>query len=412
MLRPNDPTSGHDSGETTDWPVSGASPAERQTNPSAPAPSPGPSGDEEATHQIGQFTRPPQQPPAAPQPPAGGWDVHEQSTQEAPQFTRPPVQHPPASSSGWPQTPAAYPAQNQPSAGMAGPPYGAPAGGFSPPPYQGYPPTLPPKPSRASAMMNDRRWWAVGGAVVLVAALGGVAFVVNDGGTDATTASPTSTTAAQVPAAPVTTMQPEPSPPAPPPPAPAPPAPTVATDALPGLLLSPDQISQRLNTPGMVPTAVLSNPIAGTVTPANCLTTFAPVAADAYNGSGFTGLAVQGVALEPAVKAVQGVIAFPDPGAAKAFFDQRSADWSACKSSHIVFTGADKKTSEVDVGVPAMSGDVMTLDITSTNSNVANQRCERALTVRGNVIVDTRACAPNVNSAAYDIASDIAAKIK
>lgn len=413
MLRPNDPTSGHDSGETTDWPVSGASPAERQTNPSAPAPSPGPSGDEEATHQIGQFTRPPQQPPAAPQPPAGGWDVHEQSTQEAPQFTRPPVQHPPASSSGWPQTPAAYPAQNQPSAGMAGPPYGAPAGGFSPPPYQGYPPTLPPKPSRASAMMNDRRWWAVGGAVVLVAALGGVAFVVNDGGTDATTASPTtSATAAQVPAAPVTTMQPEPSPPAPPPPAPAPPAPTVATDALPGLLLSPDQISQRLNTPGMVPTAVLSNPIAGTVTPANCLTTFAPVAADAYNGSGFTGLAVQGVALEPAVKAVQGVIAFPDPGAAKAFFDQRSADWSACKSSHIVFTGADKKTSEVDVGVPAMSGDVMTLDITSTNSNVANQRCERALTVRGNVIVDTRACAPNVNSAAYDIASDIAAKIK
>lgn len=62
--------------------------------------------------------------------------------------------------------------------------------------------------------------------------------------------------------------------------------------------------------------------------------------------------------------------------------------------------------------MPAMSGDVMTLDITSTNSNVANQRCERALTVRGNVIVDTRACAPNVNSAAYDIASDIAAKIK
>lgn len=248
---------------------------------------------------------------------------------------------------------------------------------------------------------------------MLVAAVGGVAFMVNRGGTDATTASPASTTAAQVPAAPVTTMQTEPSPSVAPPPAtPAPPAPTVATDALPGLLLSPEQISQRLNTPGMVPTAVLSNPIAGTVTPANCLTTFAPVAADAYNGSGFTGLAVQGVSLEPAVEAVQGVIAFADPGAAKAFFDKQSADWSACKSSHIVFQGADGKTSEVDVGVPAMSGDVMTLDITSTNSSVANQRCERALTARGNVIVDVRACAPSVNSAGYDIASEIAGKIR
>ncbi|QIV79826.1 sensor domain-containing protein (plasmid) [Mycolicibacterium frederiksbergense] len=338
--------------------------------------------------------------------------MHEQSTQEAPQFTRPPVQHPPAGSSGWPQTPAAYPAQNQPPAGMAGPPYGASAGGTAPA-VPGLPADASPKPSRASAMMNDRRWWAVGGAVVLVAALGGVAFIVNRGDTDATTASPTSTTAAQVPAAPVTTMQPKPSPPAAPPPAPAPPAPTVAADALPGLLLSPDQISQRLNTPGMVPTAVLSNPIPGGVTPANCVTTFVPVAADALNGSGFTGVALQGVALEPAVKAVQGVVAFPDPGAAKAFFDQRSADWSACKSSHITYDDKqDAKIDEIDLGVPAMSGDVMTLEFTSTNSKTANQRCERALTVRGNVVVDTRACAPNVNSAAYDFASDIAAKIK
>jgi serine/threonine-protein kinase len=58
-----------------------------------------------------------------------------------------------------------------------------------------------------------------------------------------------------------------------------------------------------------------------------------------------------------------------------------------------------------------MSGDVMSVGMTGPSA-VANQKCERALTARGNVVVDVRACSPNMNSGGYNIASDIAAKIR
>lgn len=404
VLRPNDPNSGHDTGETTDWPVTGASPAERGPAPSAQ----GPAG-EDATQEVGRFTRPPQQPPAAP-PAASGWSLHDESTQEAAQFPRP-SQQPPAASSGWPQAPDPahlHPAQGHAPASQQ---YGAPAGGYPPPTYPVYPSPLPTTPKGKSALA-DRRWWAVGGAVVLVAAIGGVAFMVNRGGTDTAAGGPTpTTTAAQVPAVPVTTMQTEPSQPAVPPSAtPAPPSPIVAADALPGLLLSPDQISQRLNAPGINPIDLVHTVLPGTTTPANCGGAFSPADGSSYNGSGFTGVAVQGLSTDT-VRVLQSVAAFPDPGGAKAFFDKQSADWSSCQSTHVTWSYQGQST-EVDLGVPAMAGDVMTLGSTSINKTGANKRCERALTPRGNVIVDVRVCSPDINSGGYGIASDIAAKIR
>ena len=53
----------------------------------------------------------------------------------------------------------------------------------------------------------------------------------------------------------------------------------------------------------------------------------------------------------------------------------------------------------------------MTVGLTSTTSKVAGQKCERDMTVRGNVIVDVRACAPTMNSGGYNVAADIAANI-
>jgi serine/threonine-protein kinase len=150
----------------------------------------------------------------------------------------------------------------------------------------------------------------IGSAAALVAVLGTVA-VTFGGGDDTASGPATTTTAAQVPAAPVTTMQTEPSPSTAPPPAPAP-APIVAADALPGLLLSADEVSQRLNTPGMTAMPVETNPLAGTVNPPNCSGVWGPAYASTYNGSGFTGLAVQGVFLQPAAKVAQAVVA---PGA-------------------------------------------------------------------------------------------------
>jgi serine/threonine-protein kinase len=254
----------------------------------------------------------------------------------------------------------------------------------------------------------------VGGAAALAAVVV-VALIASNGGEDSDTASEqSSTTAAQVPAGPITTVASEPAAPeAPgaPAPAPAPSGPTLGADALPGLLLSPEQVGQRLNTPGMTGTAIVSSPLDGTITPPHCASAWGPAGAASYGGSGYTGLAVQVVSAEPAPQVAQAVAAFPDPGAAKGFFDKQSAAWSSCQSTHMTWSYAGD-SAEVDVGVPAMIGDIMTLKLVSTTSSVAGQQCERDMTVRGNVIVDVRACSPTIGSGGLSIASDIASKIR
>jgi serine/threonine-protein kinase len=117
------------------------------------------------------------------------------------------------------------------------------------------------------------------------------------------------------------------------------------------------------------------------------------------------------VSTEPAPKVAQAVASFPDPGAAKAFFDKESAAWSSCQSTHMTWSYGSN-SAEVDVGVPAMIGDMMTLKLVATSSTLAGQQCERVMTLRGNVIVDVRACSPTIGSGGLSIASDIAAKIR
>lgn len=179
--------------------------------------------------------------------------------------------------------------------------------------------------------------------------------------------------------------------------------------ALPGLLLPADQINQRMNTTGMTAIPVEHAPLDGSITPPHCAGAWGPVYASTYNGSGYTALAVQGVFRDQTHRLVQAVVAFPDAGAAKAFYDRQVADWNACKSTHIRFE--HNGVTEVDLGVPAVTGDVMSLLLVPTTSQVAGQQCERDMAVRGNVIVDVRACSPTVGSAGMSIAREIADRV-
>lgn len=399
-MSPNDPTSGHDGEETSDWPRSEpASAAPGSAEPRFP-PAASEVDPDGATMEAPKFTRPPQQPPVPPTSPS--WPNPQQP--QAPQW----VQGAPSSYGQAP--PAGYPPHNQsppgaylPHSGYQQPPVGGPP--------QGRPGQASGKPT-LSSQMAQRRWWIVGGASALAAVVV-IALVATNGGEDSDTVSEQpSTTAAQVPAAPITTVPSDPAAPeVPGAPAPAPSGPTLGVDALAGLLLSAEQVGQRLDTPGMSAMDVESNLLDGTITPPECASAWGPAYAATYNGSGFTGLAVQGVFLEPSAKVAQAVVAFPDPGAAKSFFDKQSAAWSGCKSTHVTFSYAGNSTG-VDVGVPAMTGDIMTLKLVPTTSSVAGQQCERDMTVRGNVIVDVRSCLPTVGSGGLSIVSDIAAKIR
>jgi hypothetical protein len=239
-----------------------------------------------------------------------------------------------------------------------------------------------------------------------------VALVVATSGDDGASTQATATIPARVPAGPTTTPRGvATAAPAPPPvtPTAAPPPPVVDGAALPGLLLPADQISQRMNTTGMTAMPVESAPLEGSIPPPQCAGAWGPVYAATYNGSGYAALAVQGVFRKPTHKLVQAVVAFPDAGAAKAFYDRQVADWNACRSTHIRFdyNGA----TEADLGVPAVTGDVMSLMLVPTTSSVAGQQCERDMVVRSNVIVDVRACSPTVGSAGLSIAREIADKV-
>lgn len=251
-----------------------------------------------------------------------------------------------------------------------------------------------------------RRWFIVAGAVAAVAAVT-VALVLFTGGDDSSSTDATETTSARVPDGPGTTAAATPrSTPAPAPP--PPPPPVVEAAALPGFLLPADLINQRMNTTGMTADPPLNKLLPGSVTPPQCAGAWGPGYEATYSGSGYTASAVQGF-FDPPRQVVQAVVAFPDAGAAKAFYDRQVADWNACKSTHIRYESGG--VTEADLGVPTVTVGVMTMMLVPTTSQTAGQQCERDMTVRSNVIVDVRACSPTVGSAGLSIARDIADKI-
>ena len=290
----------------------------------------------------------------------------------------------------------------------SGPHYAAPPRRYPP---QTQPPAmqhqLPPKGGRGSQLLGGkRRAWVIGGAAVAVVAVV-VGIVVATAGGDAsepTAANPTSTAASSTR---TSSAGPSTSEPTSAPPAPA----NVNTDALPGLLLSADDVAQRMNKPGMTAMPMEFAPIAGTVTPPNCTGAWGPAYQATYDGSGFTGLAVQGVFANPTHKLVESVATFPDAKAAKAFYDRQAADWDACKSSHIRFEYEGAST-EGDLGVPTTTAGVLTLMFNPTTSATTGQQCERNMSVRANVIVDVRACSPTVGSSGLSITTAIVDRIK
>lgn len=330
----------------------------------------------------------------------------QQETQQAPTFSRPPK----SPQAGGPQQ--GYP---------GGPQYTPP-----PPPNSPTPPPAPdPQPAGLVATLQKRQWWIAGTVVAVAAvAVATVALTGQGSGDDATPAAAT-TSVSQVPAGPTTTVPSEPSSentpistptpsgsPAPPPPPPAPSGPTLAADALPGLLLPAAEIDKQLSITGAASVGAPENqPLGGTVDPPHCAGAWGPAYAVTYDGTGFTGMVIDVVALGQETRIAQSALAFPDPAAAQRIFDKLLADWGACANTHVKFSAQGAGT-EVDIKAPRRIGDVHVLQIVPTTSPVPGQQCERGMALRGNVIVDVRACSPTIGSGGLAITQAIADKIR
>lgn len=354
---------------------------------------PGPDDETMSAHKFrGEETmdlshiRPPQY-PAPPFPPSGSPAPPPGPPQHGahlghPPGASPPWQAPPPGPSHWQVPPAAPPwpvLPGQPPHRYPAGPVGIGQGGYPPPPRR-------------------RRWpwWVAGAAAVVVAGL--VITLVVLGSNESTTtpksAAPSST---RVPASsrPAPTSSATGAPPA---------APPVDTAALPSLLASAEQVSSILNhvqmSPREVSTSLSSD---ASIDPAKCASAVAPALEATYTGSGYTGVAVQGL-MEPSPgrhKVIQAVAAFPDEAAAQQFRAQQLSAWQGCRLTDVTvsFPGGQPADHATITIVSDTDGIASTVLLPAGATEHKDSECERAMAVRRNIIADVRVCGQNTITA-------------
>lgn len=206
--------------------------------------------------------------------------------------------------------------------------------------------------------------------------------------------------------------------------------PPLAQAALANLLLAPADIDSALGVTGSKSDRPIDKPQEDN--PANvfpktykfpdeCLYITGPAETPVYAGSGNT--AVHGEhdiasvpeSSDPDPEATQVVVLFPSAEQASAFFTTSSQRWPACANRQDTVPGdADNPEVQWKVGPVSNANGVLSTTATVTasrNGATMSQSCQRALTVRNNVVIDTEACRKDPGDAAVNIANQIAGKV-
>lgn len=145
----------------------------------------------------------------------------------------------------------------------------------------------------------------------------------------------------------------------------------------------------------------------------------APVYADSGNtaarGEHDIAPATQG-SNDPPPEADQFVVLFPSADQANAFFTTSSQRWPACANRQDTATGdADTPDIQWKVGPVSNTNGVLstTANVTASRNGqtVGQETCQRALTVRNNVVIDIQACRKDIGTVAVDVANQIAGKV-
>jgi hypothetical protein len=207
--------------------------------------------------------------------------------------------------------------------------------------------------------------------------------------------------------------------------------PPLAPAALANLLAAPADIDIALGLPGtktdktldaLQPDQTATNFPKGYKFPDECLYAVDAALAPVYANSGNT--AVHGEldvvpappgSSDPPPDTDQFVVLFPSAEQANAFFTASTQKWPAC-ADHEDTTPADGDNPPVTwkVGPVSNTNGVLSVNIkvsATKNGQTASQNCQRALTVRNNVVIDTQACTTIAGNAAVAIANQIAGKV-
>jgi hypothetical protein len=181
-------------------------------------------------------------------------------------------------------------------------------------------------------------------------------------------------------------------------------APKVAPADLAKLLLSDQQVSEIVGVAGMVsfhPYQDIPPPVGETYSEPRCAEALFNTEWPSYDGSGYTGALGHKVG-EPGNRSAhevdEGVVSFPDAGAATRFVIRTSLDFDRCADNHFSTTDPPPKpeTNYYTIGFPKVVGDVVA--ITSTAEGADGYACAKAITSRSNVVIDVYFCAKDATT--------------
>jgi serine/threonine-protein kinase len=199
-------------------------------------------------------------------------------------------------------------------------------------------------------------------------------------------------------------IRPEPEPPT---------AAPLEADRLSGLLLAPSDINTVMGASTMQPGKPITstdNPSVTVSTP-DCQGALYTTQDPVYTGTGYT--SVSGlISSEPGDKhdhwVNQAVVLFPSPDKAKSFLQNSAEKWKGCAGKTVTVTNNSKTYRWTFAQVQGGPPKITLMDIQEGGDG---WKCQRALSVANNVIVDINACGYHVSDQGAQIADKIVARI-
>lgn len=194
------------------------------------------------------------------------------------------------------------------------------------------------------------------------------------------------------------------------------PAPPLASPALSGLLLTPEQVAGIIGAAGLVQESFADSVIDDSqkVLQKDCIGVVAPAQHLVYADTGWTGVRSQ--ALRNAgdgariYSVIQAVVAFPTAAEAKKLLAAQESQWTSCSGRTLTLAFPTPPAPQLwTAGTPADADGALTM--TQTMKDGGGMQCQRAPAVRNNVAIDISACRFDIASQAFDILNHIAAKI-
>jgi len=189
------------------------------------------------------------------------------------------------------------------------------------------------------------------------------------------------------------------------------PLPVLLDPALPGLLLSPEEINTAMGATEMAVTQTrfeMSDDSAA-MKPRECLAVDGSAQAQVYADSGFTTVRDQTLQDGDNFKhfAEQAVVLFPSAKQASAFVTASAQQWPACHEYTHTQSGSLWKAGPIST-----ANGILSTTATQQNATETGWACGRALAARNNVVVDVNTCSANPADSAVNIANQIAARVQ